>query len=66
MELKNISLLHLMKTFDIGGTEKWTIQCSNNIVRDINKVIIVARNGLYADSGISSQQKFKSILSLIN
>ncbi len=54
MELKNISLLNLMRTFDIGGTEKWTIQLSNFICSRIHKTIIMAQKGLYAEGNIIS------------
>lgn len=47
MELKNISLLHLMKTFDIGGVEKSTINYSNQISNRIKKVNILAFKGSF-------------------
>ncbi len=47
MELKNISLLNLMKTFDIGGAEKSTILYSNIISDKINQVTIMACKGFY-------------------
>ena len=54
MELQKISLLNLMKTFDIGGVERSTILYSNNIAGYINKVTIMACRGFYCHENIIS------------
>ncbi len=56
MELKNISLLNLMKTFDIGGTEKWAIQLSNLLADRLNKIVIMATEGFYSERNIISHE----------
>ena len=47
MELREINLLNLMKTFDIGGVEKSTIIYANELSELINKINIMAFKGSY-------------------
>ncbi|MEO8398850.1 MAG: glycosyltransferase family 4 protein [Ignavibacteriaceae bacterium] len=56
MKLGKIYLLNLMKTFDIGGTERSTIIYSNHLVKKIGKVFIIAPKGFYNRIKIISEE----------
>lgn len=55
MELKEVRLLHLFKSLNMGGVEKSTINYSNHLVRDIGFIGILAKQGIYDHSNIVGQ-----------
>jgi L-malate glycosyltransferase len=50
--VKPIRLLHLMKTFDIGGVERSTINYSNKLITLVNYIAIFAKKGKLNHSNI--------------
>ena len=66
--MNSTRLLHLIKTFDIGGVERSTINSSNQLVNRIDFVGIFAHKGIFNHSNIvkSKVSQFYSIGKLSN
>lgn len=56
MELKEVRLLHLFKSLNIGGVEKSTINYSNHLLEDFAFIGIFAKEGIYDHSNIVAQK----------
>ena len=50
MKLNQIRLLHLIKSLDVGGIERSTINYSNHLVEEFGSVSIYASPGFYSDN----------------
>lgn len=59
LDHRNIRLLYLLKTLQIGGAEKSTILYSNELVNKIKFVGILAGKGFYDSSNIISNKVFR-------
>lgn len=66
--MNNIRLLHLMKTFDVGGVERSTITYSNKLISLVESVSIFAKRGRFNHSNIINRnvRMFFSFSSISN
>ena len=58
MDLKQVRLLHLIKSLNIGGIEKSTIRYSNILAKELGFVGIYAESGIYNHSNIVQNNIF--------
>ncbi len=54
MEISKMNVLHIIKSFNIGGIEKSTIIYSNHLVNKLNSLCIVGSKGFYSYNKIVS------------
>ncbi len=48
-ELKNIKILYLVKTMDVGGAERFTLNLAKHFAKCTSGVTVASRGGLFVD-----------------